>query len=235
MIFFSCMQEPDERESRKEKRKEKRNEFMRRLEKSQNVQEISTWAIKNNYKKKQIKLYFKFYECAQLIKHTKHMSNMTNSIKWNKWQTYLLQHIQYTIYPVTYTDIFVVLNPNNSDQNFFASHFSHINNLLDTIIFEDTLSSELIHKLQNKPYTKNILFIVNVYTTLSNSLYQAINLTRDLKLLVNIIIMTHKALNWKYFDTKRLKIMLIENERFTIRNYNDHITYINTNINKYYN
>lgn len=51
MIFLSCMQDPDERESKKEKRKEKRNEFMRRLEKSQNVQEISTWAIKNNYKK----------------------------------------------------------------------------------------------------------------------------------------------------------------------------------------
>lgn len=207
---------------------------MRRFEKSQNVQEISTWAIKNNYRKKQIKLYIEFYKCAQLIKYTKHMSTITDLIKWNKWQTYLLQHIQYTIYPITYNDIFVVLNPNPSDQKFFVSHFSHINNLLDTIIFENTLSSDLIHKLQNKPYTKNILFIINDYTTLSNSLYRAINLTRDLKLVVNVIILTHKALNWKYFETKRLKIMLIENDKFTIRNYIDHITYINTNINKYY-
>lgn len=234
------LQDPDEREltdaqeKKTHKKNDKRKKFMQKLEEIDDIEEVSNWAINNNYKTKNIKKNLKFYQCAQLIKHTKLMSNVAESINWNKWQRYLLHHIQSTNGLCNYNDIFVVLNPKPSDQYFFASNFFHICNLLNTLFFDKFISSNLIYKLQNNPHTKNIIFNVNANTTVSNTLYRTINLPKDLKLLIKIIVLTHKALNWKYFETKRLKIMLIENETFTIRNYCDHITYINTNINKYY-
>lgn len=234
MILF--LQDPDERKNVQERKKksEKRKKFMEKLEENKSVQEVSTWATKHNYKKTTIKSYLKYYRWAQSIKISKQKAKMTILIKWNKWQRYLLQHIQYTNFPSTFNNIFIVLNPNSIDQKMFASNFCHIKHSLDTIFFEGTLSNELMNKFINNPYTKNILFNVNYYTKLSKQFYQTVNLTRDLKLPVKIIILTPKALNWNYFDTDRLKIMLIENETFQIRNYLDHITYINTNINKYY-
>lgn len=207
---------------------------MLKLEENMSVQEVSAWATNNNYKKHTIKLYLKYYRWGQSIKLTKQKANMTLLIKWNKWQTFLLQHIRYTNFPFNFNDVFVILNPNSSDQQFFTSNFVDIKHSSNTIFFEETLSNDLMNKLINNPYTKNILFNVKYHTTLSKQFYQAVNLIRDLKLHVKVIILTPKALNWNYFDTNRLKIMLIENENFKIRNYFDHLTYINTNINKYY-
>lgn len=207
---------------------------MQKLEENMTVQEVLTWATNNNYKKSTIKLYFKYYRWAQSIKLSKQKLNMTLLIKWNKWQTFLLQHIQYHKFPFTFNDIFIVLNPNYSDQQFFASNFMDIKHSLNTILFEGVLSNDLMNKLIINPYTKNIIFNVNYHTTLSEQFYQTVNLIRDLKLPIKVIILTPKALNWNFFDTNRLKIMLIENEKFKIRNYFDHLTYINTNINKYY-
>lgn len=206
---------------------------MQKLEKNISIQEVSTWATRNNYSKPTIKLYIKYYKWAQKIKFYKQMANMSELIKWTKWQTYLLQQLQYSSTLLTSGDIFVVLNSNLSDQKFFALNFCHIKQALNTIFFEGFLSNDLMTMLINNPYTKNIIFNVNYYTTLSKQFYQAVNLIRDLKLSIKIFIVTPKALNWNYFEQVKLKIMLIENEKFQIRHYYDYVTYINTNKNKY--